>query len=175
MRRFAFTAVATVALAAALAIPGVAEGTMTFPSETGRDLNGRTLQLPRDFEGDADLVFVAFVRGQQADVDTWKAFADAARAKHPALRVYELPVLGRGYSWIRGFIDGGMRNAIKDEAARASTVTLYIDKAPFRSALSIPSEDRITILLVKRDGTVLWKGEGRFDPAKAPDLDALLK
>jgi hypothetical protein len=88
MRRFAFTAVAAVALAAALTVPSVAEGTMTFPSETGRDLNGRTLQLPRDFEGDADLVFVAFVRGQQADVDTWKAFADAARAKHPALRVY---------------------------------------------------------------------------------------
>jgi hypothetical protein len=68
-----------------------------------------------------------------------------------------------------------MRNAVKDEAGRASTVTLYIDKAPFRSALSIPSEDQIVILLVKRDGQVLWKGQGRFDPAKAPDLDALLK
>jgi hypothetical protein len=157
------------AIVAALAAPPV------FPSVAGHDLNGRPLQLPKDLAGDVDLLFVAFVRGQQSDVDSWKSFAEAARAKHPNLTAYELPVLPRGISLMRGFIDGGMRGAIKDEGARATTVTLYLDKAAFRKALGIESEDRIAILLVKRDGTVLWKGSGRYDPGKAPDLDALLK
>jgi hypothetical protein len=159
------TAVAAAALAA---LP-------VFPSVTGHDLNGRTLQLPKDLAGDVDLLFIAFVRGQQADVDTWKNFADAAQKNHPNLKVYEVPVLARGISLMRGFIDGGMRNAIKTDAARAATVTLYIDKEQFRHALDIPSEDRITVLLIKRDGTVLWKATGPYDAAKPPDIDALLK
>jgi hypothetical protein len=153
----------------------VAEGAVTFPSVTGRDLNGRTLQLPKDLAGDVDLLFVAFVRGQQADVDTWNSFADTAKTKYPQLKVYELPVLSRGIGFMRAFIDGGMRNAIADESARASTVTLYIDKPAFRKALDIDTEEQITVLLVKRDGSVLWRAQGRYDAAKAPDLAILIK
>ena len=76
---------------------------------------------------------------------------------------------------MRGFIDGGMRNGIKDPAARAATITLYLDKQQFRHVLGIENEDSIAVLLVRRDGRVLWKSIGRYDPAKAPDLDALLK
>ena len=170
------TAFAAAALAALLTpVRAYAEDAMLFPSVTGHDLNGRVLQLPKDFAGETDLVFIAFVRGQQADVDTWKPFADDLEKKHPSLKAYELPVLGRGYSLVRGFIDGGMRSAIKDEAARAATVTLYIDKAPFRKSLGIASEDRITVLLVKRDGSVLWHATGRYDAGKPPELDALIK
>jgi hypothetical protein len=170
------TALATAALATIFAgSTARADDAVTFPSVSGRDLNGRDLRLPKDLAGDVDLLFVAFVRGQQADVDSWKSFADAAQKSRPNLKVYELPVLSRSISLIRGFIDGGMRNAIKDEAARAATVTLYIDKPPFRHALGIENEDQIAVLLVRRGGRVLWKGIGRYDAAKAPDLDALLK
>ncbi len=145
-----------------------------FPSVTGHDLNGRTLQLPRDFAGEPNLAFVAFQRRQQGDVDSWKSFAGAVRSAHPAVRAYELPTISRSNSWLRGFIDGGMRSAIKDEAARAGTVTLYIDKRSFERQLAISSENAIVVLLVRRDGTVLWRTTGRYDPSRPPQIEALL-
>lgn len=173
VRRAAF---ATAALALLTPANGANAGVAAvFPSVSGHDLNGRSLQLPKDFAGEVDLLFVAFEQRQQDDVNTWKPFADAAAKKHADLRVYELPVLSRGISLMRGMIDGGMRRAIKDDAARAATVTLYIDKAAFRKALGIESEDHITVLLIRRDGTVLWSGRGPYAAAAQPDLDALLK
>jgi hypothetical protein len=177
MRRFLLAAAAALLLAAGLALGAShvqAEDAALFPSVTGRDLNGRTLQLPRDFAGELNLALVAFQRRQQGDVDSWRSFADALRSAHPAVRAYELPTLSRSYSWLRGFIDGGMRSAIKDEDARAGTVTLYIDKRSFERRLGIASESAIVVLLVRRDGTILWRTTGRFDPAHPPQIDALL-
>ena len=59
---------------------------------------------------------------------------------------------------VRRFIDGGMARGIPEKATREATITLYLDKAPFREALSITTEDRIVTLLVSRDGRVLWRG-----------------
>ena len=63
-----------------------------------------------------------------------------------------------------------MRRGIPDPAVRAATITLYIDKAPFKRALRISDEDRIHVLLVDRDGRVHWRAEGPFDPAAAEQL-----
>ncbi len=43
----------------------------TFPKVTGKNLDGKTFNLPGDFEAPVSLVFVAFDRKQQSDVDSW--------------------------------------------------------------------------------------------------------
>ena len=68
------------------------------------------------------------------------------------------------------FIDGGMRRGIPDAAVRAATITLYIDKAPFRESLRLPDEDRIYAVLVDQQGRVFWRGEGRFDERMGAEL-----
>ena len=57
-------------------------------------------------------------------------------------------------------INRGMASGIHDPQARATTITLYLDKEQFRRALAIEREDEITILLVKRDGSILWRSHG---------------
>lgn len=105
---------------------------VTFPAVEGRNLEGRAFHLPADFEGDVNVVLVAFKREQQADVDTWTPVLQKLASRHRTMRVYELPTLGRRYRLIRSVIDGGMRGGIPDAAVRAATITLYIDKAPRR-------------------------------------------
>ena len=145
-----------------------------FPPVVGTNLEGTSMRLPEAFEGRVNLVLIAFRQVQQADVDTWLPYADALEARRPDVRAYELPVLSAAYRLARPFIDGGMRAAIPDPAVRRRTITLYLDKAAFRAALGIASEDRIHVRLVDRTGAVLWRTDGVWDAAKAAALDAVL-
>lgn len=163
------------ALVFVLLTAGTAAGDAArFPVLTARNLNGRSLTLPRDFAGRENLVFVAFERKQQAEVDSWSAAVAALRARRPELGAYELPTLSRGLSLMRGFIDGGMRRGIPDEDVRATTITLYIDKGSFKAALGITTESEITVLLVRSDGTILWRASGPYRDGALSGVDEAL-
>ena len=146
------------------------DSTLRFPTVEGSNLEGRRFSLPNDFEGELNIVLVAFRREQQDDVNTWVPFLKSIAATHAGLKAYELPTLNRSYRMVRRFIDGGMSRGIPEKATRETTITLYIDKAPFKMALGITAEDRIVTLLVSRDGRVLWRGDGRYTESAAADL-----
>ena len=152
----------------------VSDSSPRFPDVTGRSLTGRVMHLPADFEGDLNVAVVAFKRHQQEDVDTWTPQLRTLAADHPGLRVYELPTLSSGYRIMRGFIDGGMRRGIPDSTVRAATVTLYIDKRPFKAALRISGEDSIQVFLVSRDGRIRWRAAGRYAEDSFAQLEAAL-
>ena len=155
--------------AAMIEVP-VTDTTVRFPQVEGRNLEGRRFVLPTDFEGERNVVMVAFRREQQADVDTWLPQLRELSAQHAGLRVYELPTMSRGYSFMRGFIDGGMKRGIPELATREATITLYIDKEPFQQALAITSDRQITTFVVTRDGRVLWRADGPITSAAAASL-----
>ncbi len=146
-----------------------------FPAVTGRSLTGRTYHLPADLEGERNILLVAFKRHQQEDVDTWTPYLRPLAARDSTLRVYELPTIGRSYGWMRGFIDGGMRRGIPDSSVRAATITLYINKTPFRDTLRIANEDHIHVLLVDRAGQILWRADGPYTADAMADLQRRLK
>ena len=133
-----------------------------FPAVSGENLNGKRFDLPRNFEGALNLVVIAFQREQQRDVDGWMPFLKTLAKDRDDVRIYELPTLGRRYRIMRPIIDGGMRGGIPDSRVRAITITLYIDKAPFRRALEIPDEDHIYVIAVDREGRVHARAAGLF-------------
>ncbi|MEO6526422.1 MAG: hypothetical protein ABIP93_07340 [Gemmatimonadaceae bacterium] len=141
-----------------------------FPNVEGSNLEGEHFKLPSDFKGELNVVLVAFRREQQIDVDSWMPFLKTVGESRRDVRVYELPTLGRRYRLMRPVIDGGMRRGIPDAAVRAVTITLYIDKAPFRESLRLRHEDRIYVLLVDQRGRVFWRAEGRFDERTGAEL-----
>lgn len=141
-----------------------------FPQVSGRSLDGVRFDLPAEFRGRLNLVVVAFQRAQQRDVDDWMPYLRALASRRPDIALYELPTLGSGYRWMRGIIDGGMRRGIPDAAVRAATITLYIDKRPFRRALELADENQICVLVVDRQGRIYWRAEGRFNAESAADL-----
>jgi len=141
-----------------------------FPSVEGSNLEGEHFRLPSDFKGELNVVLVAFKREQQIDVESWMPFLKTVGESRRDLRVYELPTLGRRYRLMRSLIDNGMRRGIPEAVVRAATITLYIDKAPFRESLRLPDEAHMYVLLVDQKSGVFWRAEGRFDERTGADL-----
>lgn len=141
-----------------------------FPRVKGENLNRRRFVLPDEFEGTLNLVFIAFHQWHQPDVDSWMPFAKQLAAQYPSLRYYELPTIRRMNPLFQSWIDGGMRAGIPNVQTRDATITLYIDKEPFREALAIDHEDEIAIFLVDSSGTIHWRTGGRYTPQKANSL-----
>jgi hypothetical protein len=145
-----------------------------FPVVEGRNLEGRALALPADFTAEMNIVVIAFRREQQADVDTWMPALRALASHDTTLAVYELPTIERRFRLMRSFIDGGMRRGIPDAAVRAATITLYIDKGPFKRSLGIANEGAIQVLLVDRAGVVHWRAVGRYTSDAVAELTELV-
>jgi ATP10 protein len=142
-----------------------------FPAVSGSNLERRKYQLPADFEGELNIVALAFLREHQDLVDTWTPTAKRLTGANRALHFYELPTLTKTNGLFSGFIDGGMRAGIPDKSAREATITLYIDRADFLKALKLPTDRTIYVLLVDRRGKVHWRGEGAFTPAQGAALE----
>jgi len=146
-----------------------------FPSVKAANLEKRDFSLPADFEGDRNLLLVAFERGQQKDVDTWLREMKRFEELDPGFHYYELPTIERPNTFTRWFIDTGMRRGIPDRKARERTITLYLDKKSFCDALLISNQKKIYQFLVDRNGKVLWRSEGLFDETKGASLRSALE
>lgn len=136
-----------------------------FPTIHGRNLERRELELPADFAGERNVVLVAFKQRQQREVNSWLPALGVVRREAGNVEVYEIPALHRGWTPLRGWIDGGMRSGIADRATREATITVYINKGPFKTALGISSESRIHVLVLDRDGRVMHRELGAATPA----------
>lgn len=147
----------------------------TFPKVTGRNLNGVAYNLPADFEGAFNIVFLVFHLPQQALVNTWLPYADTLAGRFSNLRVYELPTLTQRDGLFRAYIDSGMRSGIPDREGRARTITLYVDRTRFLRGLGLVSDQTIYTVLVAPSGEILWVAEGAYSQAKATDLETHLK
>ena len=143
---------------------------MQFPAVTGSNLQRKKLTLPQDFQGELNLVMIAFQQWQQTQVDTWIPFARQLEETYSGVRYYELPTIQRLNALARTFVNEGMRAGIPNPVARERTITLYLDKNAFRQALQLPHEDDIYVLLLDRQGQVLWRAEGAFTPEKGEAL-----
>lgn len=160
-----------------LATPTItaAAANTTFPRVTGSSLEKRKLELPRDFEGEVNLVIVAFAREQQHDADTWIAEAKRLEKSDPTFHYYELPITSRSNPLFRWWLDSAMRRLIDDPGARQRTITLYLDKKSFKNDLHISDERKIHVFLVKKDGTVFWQSEGPASGTKLEFMRIALK
>jgi hypothetical protein len=99
----------------------LAGGGARFPEVQARRLDGRAITLPGGLEGQVNLLFIAFQREQQAEVDTWMPATIALAESHPGLEWCELPTI----SALPGFLQ------------------FFLDKARLRAALGLPHENAI--------------------------------
>jgi hypothetical protein len=148
---------------------------MKFPSVKATSLANKPYQLPRDLEGELNLVIVAFKQWQQDWVDTWIPALQGLAYQHKNLRVYEMPTMLRFNALYRFMIDNGMRSGIPDKTVRAATLCAYIDIPPFAQALQLPGYDSIHLFLLDRSGEILWRGQGAFYQAQFDELAATVQ
>jgi hypothetical protein len=153
-------------------VPGA---TFRFPAVQGNNLEGKPFSLPADFGGEPTLVALAYFGSHQAVVETWLPAVARLTAAHPRLKFYEVPTLTEENGRVRGFIDGGMKAGIQSLAAREATITLYLDRAAFLQSIGETTDTQIHLLLVNKDGTILWRGIGAHNDAQEQSLTAVLQ
>jgi len=141
-----------------------------FPTVSGFNLNRQEFTFPQDLSGELNILFVPFLQRQQLVVNTWIPFAQETEATFPGVVYYELPTIDKMPTLSRMFVNEGMRVGIPDETARERTVTLYIDTSKFMEVADIPGKDEVHVLLVTRNGDILWRTTGRFDETKGEEL-----
>ena len=143
---------------------------MQLPTVKGSNLLRQKMVFPKDFAGDVNLVFIAFLRRHQDLIDEWVPFVEKLAIEHPELHYYEFPTLPRRGPIYRTFLNEGMRAGIPNKATRARTITLYLNKSAFRKALDIDNEQNMWLYLFDRSGKVFWRTAGRFSPQKGSAL-----
>jgi hypothetical protein len=149
--------------------------TKKFPDVCGNNLNGKSIQIPSQLKGEYNILLVPFQQWQQGLVNSWVPILVNLMENNSRFDFYELPTIRKMNFFIKRMIDGGMRGGIPSKDTRGRTVTLYIDKAPFKDALDIPTEDTLYLYLVDREGTIHWRNSGELTDEKATSLEEALE
>ena len=147
---------------------------MKFPTVHGSNLLRQQLTLPDDFQGRINLLFIAFEQWQQMEVDSWIPLAKDLEQQVAGLYYYELPTIQARNHFYQWFINEGMRAGIPNPKTRERTITLYLDKRKFRKALELTNEEHIYILMVDREGQVLYRLQGPRSRDTESDLRQML-
>jgi len=141
-----------------------------FPRIEARNLEGVNVILPEAFTGAPNVVIIAFTRSHQVLVDSWTPWLDEFVEQHPSVAFYEIPTINGSWKFMRRMIDGGMAAAIRTPKVLKRTMTVYGDVRRLTVPLGIFDRSTITVLVVTREGEVLWSHTGPFDPVAASAL-----
>lgn len=141
----------------------------SFPTVQGKSLSGEATTLPQALSGKPAVLLVGYVQGTQFDLDRW--VMGLMQAQTP-VRILEVPTIDSLVpSMISGWIDSGMRSGIPREDWPA-VVTVYGSEASKITSFTGEESPRNTrVLLLDRNGKVIWFHDRGFSPAKAMELD----
>jgi len=118
--------------------------------------------------GERNVALIAFRRDQQRLVDSWVPWLEQRAAADPGLRFAELPALGLRWEPARPAIDGGMAAAIRGQAVRRRTLTVYTDLRRVTVPLGIDDRSTTWLCLMDRAGRVAWRGSGGWTRPTPP-------
>ncbi len=144
---------------------------MRFPEVSGSNLLRQKVTLPYDLKGELNILLVAFYQWHQDLVDTWVPAARQLEGSYSGVRFYEIPVIQKMNFVYQTFINEGIRAGIPNPATRQKTITLYLNKEEFRRAVDIPDDRNIWVLVIDRQGNILWRAEGTYTQEKGEALE----
>ncbi|MDY6940991.1 MAG: hypothetical protein SWY16_25455 [Cyanobacteriota bacterium] len=148
--------------------------TAYFPEVSGRNIDNEAYALPGDFEGEYNVVLMAFSWGQQRTVNTWLGALRTLESEIEGIRVYELPTLPEFSQQQRDRLDRMMSAGISDPLARESTITLYTDLGNLQDALDVPNTSTVRLFLVDRAGNIYWRSQGSYSQNQFEELANLV-
>ena len=85
-------------------------------------------------------------------------------------RYYQLPVAEKENFIFRWWETSSMRSDQTDPEALHWIVPIWVDRKKFFQDLAIPNDKQVVVLLVDRQGKVLWRSSGPLTPDKRTAL-----
>ena len=142
----------------------------TFPSVTSYSLDKARITLPGEMQGQIDLLLLSFKPEQQGDIDSWMPAAQALQHLNFQFRYYLVPVTEKENFIFRWWETSSMRSDQTDPEALRWIVPIWVDRKKFFEQLSIANDKQVVVLLVDRQGKVLWRSTGPVSEDKRTAL-----
>lgn len=155
-------------LALVCAIRGAGQ---SLPATEGETLSGKNLVLAQAAQGHTTILVAGFSRegGNRCGAWTKAIQADSALAQ---VTVYQIAMLAGAPAILRGMIRSIMKKGVAP-ADQDRFVVFTRDEQPWRSYFQVSADADPYVVLIRANGTVLWRGHG--DPAALePQLRAAL-
>ncbi len=143
---------------------------ITFPNVGGYNLNKDKVNFPSGMQGQTDILLISFAPEQQKDIDSWLPAAEALQHSSFQFRWYELPISNRENFIFRWWETSSIRSDQTDPEMWPWIVPLFVDRHSFLQDLAIPNEKQVAVLLVNRQGQILWRTSGPMTPDKRSSL-----
>ncbi|HEX5235234.1 MAG TPA: hypothetical protein VFW25_07895 [Silvibacterium sp.] len=157
--------------AAGAAQTGSAPKPAVFPHISSYSLSRSKLNLPADFAGQLNLLLISFQPEQQTQIQTWLSTAQGLQHTNFNFHWYRMPVSSRENIVFRWWDNSSMRSDETDPEMWPWIIPLYVDKDTFRRGLQISGKG-IALLLVNKQGSVLWRADGAITADKRASLIA---
>lgn len=145
-----------------------------FPAIETVTLSGRSFIAPDPSRGREMLLFIAFKRDVQEQVDAWGREIDPILEEFHNVEAFELPMLAGRWKFLSGVIDGGMRSGIP-EGQHDYVATFYGDIKTFKRSLEIRDEDVCYVVLIDTDGIIRFAAQGPPNRSLITELETVLR
>lgn len=143
-----------------------------FPSITSSNLEKQKVTLPSGLEGQTNLLILWFAPEQQKAVDSWMPAAQALQHSNFSFRYYEIPVQERENFLFRWWAVSSMKSDQTDPESWHWVVPIFVNRQKLLRQLDIPNKKQVVVLLIDRQGRVLWRADGPLTQEKRQSLMA---
>jgi hypothetical protein len=140
-----------------------------FPTISATTLSGDQIIFPDELDKDANIVILAFEEWAQKDVDTWAGFILKHYNIDEEINYYELPMMSKFYSWLSGWIDGGMKNGI-DVDLHDNVATFYGERKSYFETLGVEDLNTCYIYLIDKNGKIIFAAEGALNEKNCNEM-----
>ena len=139
------------------------------PSIVAKRLDQRSLQLPQELPPGRTLALVVFQGHQREEARSWIEGLQLHRDK--TISWLKLPVLNDpGDEQQRRGIEEHLLERHPGDEERARLVPLFTNRDAFVRAAGLSSANHASVLVLDRQGNVLARAEGPYEPGKAQAL-----
>ena len=140
-----------------------------LPAHSTQSLARAPVSLPEGLPSDRTLALVTFNRDQRSQADSW---IEGLNLKNdPSISWVRIPVLGEPNSPdSRSDAEKRLLGRYTADIERAKMLPMFVDKAAFAKATGLQSTERGYAVVFNRQGEVLARVEGPYDPDKAMAL-----
>ncbi len=137
-----------------------------LPAHSTQSLARAPVSLPEGLPSDRTLALVTFNRDQRSQADSW---IEGLNLKNdPSISWVRIPVLGEPNSpEAKSDTEKRLLGRYTADIERAKMLPMFIDKAAFAKATGLNSTERGYAVVFNRQGEVLARVEGPYDPDKA--------
>jgi len=137
-----------------------------LPAHRTQSLTRTPVTLPEGLPSDRTLALVTFNRNQRGQADSW---IEGMNLKNDtSISWVRIPVLGEPTTPnAKGDTENRLLGSYTADEERAKMLPMFVDKAAFARATGLKSIERGYAVVLNRQGEVLARVEGPFDPDKA--------